>query len=106
MFIDKLTDAEANLIAKYFSPLGDIAWKPSLIAFPHFQTFPSRVHKVLHSCKTTLLIDAMQNLQGLYDSKGKEVSLPEVQFSVLMVVLFCCAPFSIYCCLCFFFLME
>nr|KYP67888.1 hypothetical protein KK1_021503 [Cajanus cajan] len=42
----------------------------SLIAFPHFQTFPSRVHKVKHSPGTLMLIDIMQRLQGL-------VSFPE-----------------------------
>ncbi|EXB22639.1 Fanconi anemia group M protein [Morus notabilis] len=61
---EKLTEAESNLIAKYFYPSGGIKWKPSLIAFPYFQTFPSRVHNVRHSYKTGLLIDVMQRLEG------------------------------------------
>ncbi|CDP18879.1 unnamed protein product [Coffea canephora] len=61
----KLTDAENDLISKYFSTTRENTWKPSLIAFPHFQAFPSRVHKVLHSFRTGILIDAMQCLQGL-----------------------------------------
>ncbi|XP_030489339.1 DEAD-box ATP-dependent RNA helicase FANCM [Cannabis sativa] len=69
---ENLTDAESNLVTKYFHPPGGITWKPSLIAFPHFQTFPSRVHKVMHSFKTRLLIDAMQQVQGLsFDSDSK-----------------------------------
>ncbi|XP_024930384.2 DEAD-box ATP-dependent RNA helicase FANCM isoform X1 [Ziziphus jujuba] len=73
-FRDKLTVAETNLIAKYFHPPGDITWKPSLIAFPHFQTFPSRVHKVMHSFKTRLLIDTMQYLQELSFAGNSKVS--------------------------------
>ncbi|XP_027150235.1 DEAD-box ATP-dependent RNA helicase FANCM [Coffea eugenioides] len=61
----KLTDAENDLLSKYFSTTRENTWKPSLIAFPHFQAFPSRVHKVLHSFRTGILIDAMQCLQGL-----------------------------------------
>jgi len=54
--------------------------EPSLIAFPIFQTFPSSVHELRHSFRTTaMLIDAMQNLQGLAQSKDTK-SLIEVQF--------------------------
>nr|GEU83199.1 DEAD-box ATP-dependent RNA helicase FANCM isoform X2 [Tanacetum cinerariifolium] len=60
----KLTDAESDLLEKYFDPSGENNWKPSLIAFPHFQAFPSRVYKVSHSLRTTVLIDTMQSLQG------------------------------------------
>ncbi|KAB1210893.1 Fanconi anemia group M protein [Morella rubra] len=62
VFEDKLTDAETGLITKYFHPTDP--WRPSLIAFPHFQTFPSRVHKVMHAYRTGMLIDMMQRLQG------------------------------------------
>lgn len=61
----KLTDAETDLLAKYFASTSEIAWRPSLIAFPHFQTFPSPVNKVLHSSRTGILIDTMQYLRGL-----------------------------------------
>ncbi|BBG95994.1 DEAD/DEAH box RNA helicase family protein [Prunus dulcis] len=73
---DKLTVAETTLIAKYFDP-HEITWKPSLIAFPHFQTYPSRVYKVMHSHRTTMLIDMMQCLQGLTFSRASKISLLE-----------------------------
>ncbi|KAL4556676.1 hypothetical protein LXL04_034832 [Taraxacum kok-saghyz] len=38
-----------DLLAKYFQYSSENDWRPSLIAFPHFQAFPSRVHKVAHS---------------------------------------------------------
>lgn len=66
-FKNKLTDTETELLLKYFHPCED-AWRPSLIAFPHFQTFPSRTHRVMHSCRTMVLIDTMQHLQGLHFS--------------------------------------
>ncbi|KAK6116697.1 hypothetical protein DH2020_049579 [Rehmannia glutinosa] len=65
----KLTNAETDLLAKYFPSSGKIAWRPSLIAFPHFQGLPSPVHKVVHSSRTGILIDTMQNLQGSTFSK-------------------------------------
>ncbi|KAH9757849.1 DEAD-box ATP-dependent RNA helicase FANCM [Citrus sinensis] len=65
IFKEKLTAAETDLIAKYFHPTSDSTWRPSLIAFPHFQALPSRVHKVMHSFRTGMLIDMMQHLQGL-----------------------------------------
>ncbi|KAG8378446.1 hypothetical protein BUALT_Bualt08G0138100 [Buddleja alternifolia] len=68
----KLTNAETNLLAKYFAPTGEIAWRPSLIAFPHFQAFPSPVNKVVHSSRTGILIDTMQYLQGLTFSTDSE----------------------------------
>ncbi|XP_062091979.1 DEAD-box ATP-dependent RNA helicase FANCM isoform X2 [Humulus lupulus] len=77
LFKENLTDAESNLVNKYFHPPGGITWKPSLIAFPHFQTFPSRVHKVMHSFKTGLLIDAMQRVQGLSFASDSKSSLME-----------------------------
>lgn len=83
VFRDKLTVAETNLIAKYFRPPGDITWKPSLIAFPHFQTFPSRIHKIMHSYKTRLLIDIMQRTQGLLFAENSKISLVEVQFQFI-----------------------
>ncbi|KAF7836457.1 DEAD-box ATP-dependent RNA helicase FANCM isoform X1 [Senna tora] len=67
--IDKLKVSEIDLLAKYFHTSGENTWRPSLIAFPHFQTHPSRAHKVNHSCRTVMLIDMMQRLRG-------QVSLP------------------------------
>ncbi|KAK4794259.1 hypothetical protein SAY86_012253 [Trapa natans] len=66
-----LTTEEANLISKYFKNTEN-RWKPSLIAFPHFQTFPSSVHKVTHSSRTGMLIDSMQLLQGHIFSSTKD----------------------------------
>ncbi|KAJ9550475.1 hypothetical protein OSB04_014520 [Centaurea solstitialis] len=68
----KLTDAETDLIAKYFDPCRENNWRPSLIAFPHFQAFPSRVHEVAHSMRTMMLIDTMQCLQELPFSNHDE----------------------------------
>ncbi|KAF2317439.1 hypothetical protein GH714_022286 [Hevea brasiliensis] len=65
MFRAKLNADEVALIAKYFEPTSEKSWRPSLIAFPHFQAFPSRVHKVMHSYRTDMLIDTMQYLQNL-----------------------------------------
>ncbi|CAH9109218.1 unnamed protein product [Cuscuta europaea] len=62
---NELSDKEINLLAKYFSSNGESLWRPSLIAFRHFQAFPSRVHSVSHSLRTEMLIDAMQHLEGL-----------------------------------------
>ncbi|CAI0556807.1 unnamed protein product [Linum tenue] len=70
IFTKKLTAAESAVVAKYFQPC---PWRPSLIAFPSFQAFPSRVHQVMHSHRTGMLIDTMQNLQALsfpLDSRG------------------------------------
>ncbi|XP_073275949.1 DEAD-box ATP-dependent RNA helicase FANCM isoform X2 [Primulina huaijiensis] len=60
----KLVEAEMDLLAKYFPTAIKVAWKPSLVAFPHFQAFPSPVNEVLHSSRTCFLIDTMQCLQG------------------------------------------
>ncbi|XP_019465460.1 PREDICTED: Fanconi anemia group M protein isoform X1 [Lupinus angustifolius] len=78
---DKLTVAEVDLLETYFQPTGENTCRLSLIAFPHFQTFPSRVHKVKHSCGTMMLIDMMQQLQGLVSFTGdsKTSSLQEYQ---------------------------
>ncbi|KAJ7949704.1 DEAD/DEAH box RNA helicase family protein [Quillaja saponaria] len=65
VFKDKLSNAEVNLLETYFHPPSENTWRPSLIAFPHFQTIPSRVNKVMHSYRTSMLIDTMQYLQGL-----------------------------------------
>lgn len=83
LFQEKLTDAESDLIAKYFHQTSGNTWKPSLIAFPHFQTFPSRVHKVMHSFKTGLLIDAMQRLEGLSFGCDSKISLVEVKLQFI-----------------------
>ncbi|GMH22406.1 hypothetical protein Nepgr_024249 [Nepenthes gracilis] len=60
--IEKLADAEAVLLAKYFEA-EENAWKPSLIAFPRFQELPSTVHRVMHSSRTGFLIDVLQFLK-------------------------------------------
>lgn len=73
-----LTDAETDLLAKYFPSAGKIAWRPSLIAFPHFQAFPSPVNKVIHSSRTGILIDMMQSLQGLPFSNDNKILSAEV----------------------------
>lgn len=82
---EKLTEAESNLLAKYFYPSSGIKWKPSLIAFPYFQTFPSRVHNVRHSYKTGLLIDVMQRLEGRSFGGDSKISPIKVNFSVDML---------------------
>lgn len=62
-FEAELNNKEMELLRKFFQPK-DKLWRPSLIAFPHFQAFPSRVHNVMHSFRSEMLIDAMQYLQG------------------------------------------
>lgn len=64
-FKEKLTDLETELLSKYFHPKRKNFWRPSLIAFPHFQAFPSRECNVLHSFRSGMLIDAMQRLNVL-----------------------------------------
>ncbi|WVZ53851.1 hypothetical protein U9M48_004739 [Paspalum notatum var. saurae] len=60
----KMSESDAQLIARYFGACKEDAWRPSLVAFPRFQLFPSVVHKVPHSFRTTdMLTDAMQQLQ-------------------------------------------
>lgn len=94
---DKLTVAETTLIAKYFDP-HEITWKPSLIAFPHFQTYPSRVYKVMHSHRTTMLIDMMQCLQGLTFSRDSNISLLEVWFNLCGWVVCLAVLYDIFLC--------
>ncbi|XP_045830757.1 DEAD-box ATP-dependent RNA helicase FANCM isoform X1 [Trifolium pratense] len=67
---DKLTLDEIGLLENYFPSTGENKCRLSLIAFPHFQTFPSRVHKVKHSYGSLMLIDTMQRLQGLPTCPG------------------------------------
>ncbi|CAN1731370.1 DEAD-box ATP-dependent RNA helicase FANCM [Linum perenne] len=62
IFTKKLTAAESDVISKYFQ---NATWRPSLIAFPSVQTYPSSIHHVMHSSRTEMLIDAMQYLQPL-----------------------------------------
>jgi len=60
----KMTEEDRQLIARYFGGRKEDVWRPSLIAFPRFQLYPSVVHKVPHSFRTTdMLTDAMQQLQ-------------------------------------------
>ncbi|KAL0326353.1 UNVERIFIED_CONTAM: DEAD-box ATP-dependent RNA helicase FANCM [Sesamum radiatum] len=56
----KLTVAETDLLAKYFASTGEIAWRPSLIAFPHFQAFPSPVNKVVQSGLVIMLREKLK----------------------------------------------
>ena len=72
-FREKLTNAATSLLGKYFLSNKE-TFKPSLIAFPHSQVFPSRVHKVMHSSRTGWLIDVMQLLQGLPFSRTGRIS--------------------------------
>ncbi|KAH9625992.1 hypothetical protein KSS87_022931, partial [Heliosperma pusillum] len=67
---EKLNDAEAALLKSHFPPSKEPC-KLSLIAFPHFQAFPSGVHSVKHSVRAGWLIDAMQNLQGLSSTTSR-----------------------------------
>lgn len=83
VFEDKLTDAETGLITKYFHPTDP--WRPSLIAFPHFQTFPSRVHKVMHAYRTGMLIDMMQRLQGFSFPRDIKTTVVEVLLELFML---------------------
>ncbi|URD88706.1 HELICc [Musa troglodytarum] len=81
-FLNKISKEEHDLISRYFNPSKKDTWRPSLIAFPSFQTFPSAVHIVRHSFKTTMmLIDAMQRLEGLSFSKAKKDLMVEVAAS-------------------------
>uniref|UniRef100_A0A7N0TMJ9 Uncharacterized protein n=1 Tax=Kalanchoe fedtschenkoi TaxID=63787 RepID=A0A7N0TMJ9_KALFE len=76
--VDKLLDFEIHLLAKYFLTVGDCTMKPSLIAFPSCQSFPSRMHKVKHSFRTGILIDMMQQLQGIsYTGNSRIISVED-----------------------------
>ncbi|RWW53905.1 hypothetical protein BHE74_00039563, partial [Ensete ventricosum] len=78
-FLNKISKEEHDLISRYFGPSKKGTWRPSLIAFPSFQTFPSAVHIVRHSFKTTMmLIDAMQRLEGLSFSRAKKDLMVEI----------------------------
>lgn len=98
VFKRELTVAETDLIANYFRPSSDDDWRLSLIAFPHSQTFPSRVHSVMHSHRTGILIDMMQHLEGLTFIKERGASLFEV-CSIRRNTNFCF--YAIFNCLCF-----
>lgn len=95
VFEDKLTVAETSLLAKYFHRTDENTWKPSLIAFPHFQTFPSRVHKVMHGCRTGMLIDTMQHLQGLSFSADNKTTDVEVLFNSFCSSIFLLLSYTI-----------
>lgn len=77
---DELTNVDTEVLAKYFGPTRKITWRPSLIAFPHFQAFPTGVHKIPHSFRTEILIDTMQHLQGLSFSGNSKTFFVEVSF--------------------------
>lgn len=80
---DKLTLDEIDLLEKYFHSTGENKCRLSLIAFPHSQTFPSRVHKVKHSCGTLMFIEMMRRLQGLAAFPGDSKTSHQVLFSFL-----------------------
>ncbi|XP_076944817.1 DEAD-box ATP-dependent RNA helicase FANCM-like [Bidens hawaiensis] len=77
----KLTDVETDLLEKYFDPAKQDNWIPSLIAFPHFQAYPSCAYKIAHSTRTAMLIDSMQHLQGL-SFNGLDDEITEECFKV------------------------
>ncbi|XP_057851783.1 DEAD-box ATP-dependent RNA helicase FANCM [Cryptomeria japonica] len=61
---DDLSESEMDLLGKYFGSSNKGFWTPSIIAFPHYQLFPSRVYNVKHSFRTTeMLIDTLQSLK-------------------------------------------
>lgn len=95
-YTNKLTDAEIDILAKYFATTRQTAWRPSLIAFPHFQAFPSPINKVSHSSRTGMLIDTMQYLQGLTYSRESKISA-EVCFLALnrLIIYTVCYHFAI-----------
>ncbi|GAB2264451.1 hypothetical protein Droror1_Dr00027865 [Drosera rotundifolia] len=78
LVIKKLTDVEAVTLAKYFHAKEN-TWEPSLIAFPRFQELPSKVHRVMHSSRTGMLIDAMQFLSGFSYAYGSQTCESEGQ---------------------------
>ena len=78
VFKENLTAAETALLAKYFHH--GKTWTPSLIAFPRFQSFPSRVYKVMHSYRTEMLINSMQHLQDITFTRGSGAISVEVSF--------------------------
>lgn len=70
--LNKMSEEDGQLIARYFGACKEDIWKPSLVAFPSFQVSPCDVYKVPHSFRTTdMLIDAMQQLQDLSFSSTK-----------------------------------
>lgn len=79
----KLTTAETDMLAKYYKP-NEEKWRVSLIAFPHFQTLPSKVHKVMHARQTGMFIDAMQHLQEAAFSEQSKSFFTEVWLIILV----------------------
>lgn len=70
--LNKLSEEDGQLIARYFIACKEDIWKPSLVAFPSFQVSPCDIYKVPHSFRTTdMLVDAMQQLQDLSFSTTK-----------------------------------
>ncbi|KAG6543585.1 hypothetical protein Mapa_014948 [Marchantia paleacea] len=58
-----LSDMDLQILEKYKISVRGELWKPSLIAFPQYQLVPTPVHKVEHSYRTRVLIDALRFLQ-------------------------------------------
>jgi len=81
------------MLAKYYNNPDEEKLRVSLIAFPHFQTLPSKVHKVMHSRQTGMLIDAMQHLQEPTFSEQSKSFFTEVWFKIL--VNFCFSLLSV-----------
>ncbi|BFI25467.1 fanconi anemia group M protein [Marchantia polymorpha subsp. ruderalis] len=61
--LKSLSDTDFQLLEKYKIALRGESWKPSLIAFPQYQLVPTPVHKVEHSYRTRVLIDALRFMQ-------------------------------------------
>ncbi|CAL4989159.1 unnamed protein product [Urochloa decumbens] len=60
----KMSEADSQLVAQFFGAGKEDVWRPSLVAFPRSQLYPSLVFKVPHSSRTTyMLTDAIQQLQ-------------------------------------------
>lgn len=86
--LNKISNQERELIEKYFNDSRENTWKPSLIAFPGCQTLPSVVYKVHHSIRTTnMLIDAMQQLQGMPLFKSEPILNVCSPFDLIMPVI-------------------
>lgn len=85
---EELKSSEINLIAKYFHQGKQNVSRPSLIAFPDCQTYPSKVHEVMHSWRTGMLIDSMHSLQGITCLECSNLPCLQVQLNLICI---CCS---------------
>ncbi|KAL2650513.1 hypothetical protein R1flu_018641 [Riccia fluitans] len=86
-----LSKEELELLEKYRISSEEV-WKPSLIAFPQYQVIPTRVHKVKHSNRTSVLIDTLRSVQetsaqvaGITQITGAEKTTAHAEVSVASV---------------------